>query len=147
MKYSAREEGRPPPPPLSYRCLSNMGAQVAKQNAKNLRNATGDEGRPPPTCNCQRNAKNQCPIPGACNQKGVIYQATVTSGRGGHEENYVGLAADFKRRFYKHKASLEVKNQGGQPLYPRIFGRKKKMEGTLMSVGKFSRRIFQHSTQ
>ena len=95
---------------VSYRCLPNMGAQVAKQNAKIMKKATANNERPPPRCNCQKALKNQCPIPGACNQRGVVYQATVTSGRGGQEKSYVGLAADFKKRFYKHKESFLVKN-------------------------------------
>ena len=38
-----------------------------------------------------------------------IYQATVENSEGG-TENYVGLAADFKVRFYKHRHSLEVQS-------------------------------------
>ena len=114
---------------VSYRCLPNMGAQVAKQNAKNMKNAARDEGRPPPTCNCQRNARQQCPIPGACNQKGVIYQATVKSGRGSQEESYVGLASDFKRRFYKHKESLLVKNPKGSTTLSTYFWKEKEDGG------------------
>ena len=93
---------------VSYRCLPGMGAQVAKQNTKNI-NADKERVKPPPTCNCQRNLKGSCPIPGACNQKGVIYQATVTCDGGG-QKSYIGLAAVFKKRFYKHKDSLQVKN-------------------------------------
>ena len=84
---------------VSYRCLPNMGAQVAKQNAKNMQNTDNERAKPPPKCNCQRNLKPSCPIPGACNQKGVIYQATVASDGGGGE-SYIGLAANFKKRFY-----------------------------------------------
>ena len=94
---------------VSYRCLPNMGAQVAKQNAKNMQNTDRERANPPPKCNCQRNLQPSCPIPGACNQKGVIYQATVAS-NGGEEESYIGLASNFKKRFYKHKDSLQVKN-------------------------------------
>ena len=101
---------------VSYRCLPNMGAQVAKQNAKNMKNAARDEGRPPPTCNCQRNARNQCPIPGACNQKGVMYQATVK-------------VAKMKLMWVWHpilKESLLVTKPKGSTTH--IFGRKKMME-------------------
>ena len=64
---------------LSYRCLPNMGSYMAKHNS----------------------------VPGACNQKGVIYQAIVTSGGGKNIQTYVGLAKDFKQRFSKHKTSME----------------------------------------
>ena len=55
---------------VSYRCLPNMGAQVAKQNAKNMKNTARDEGMPPSTINCQKNARNQCPIPGFVTKRG-----------------------------------------------------------------------------
>ena len=43
------------------------------------------------------------------NQEGVIYQATVKNNIGG-EETYIGLAGNFKKRHYKHKASMEKEN-------------------------------------
>ena len=30
-------------------------------------------------CNCQVSKRKDCPIPGLCNENGVIYQAKVTS--------------------------------------------------------------------
>ena len=45
-------------------------------------------------------------MPGACNQRGVVYQATVTSEGGKNTQTYVGLAKDFKARYSKHKASI-----------------------------------------
>ena len=47
-------------------------------------------------------------MPGACNQEGVIYQATVTSQGGRSTQTYVGLAKNFKARYSKHKSSLET---------------------------------------
>ena len=92
---------------VSYRCLPNMGAQVAKHNSKILKKSSQNvTARTPPSCNCQRNKIQDCPLPGACNQEGVIYQATVKSDNLS-EETYIGLAQNFKKRFYKHKASLE----------------------------------------
>ena len=92
---------------VGYRCLPNMGAQVNKHNNRILRNASlKNDTRPPPSCNCRKSKKSECPLPGECNQKGVIYQATVENSEG-ENENYVGLAADFKARFYKHRQSLE----------------------------------------
>ena len=63
---------------LSYRCLPNMCRYMAKHNSKILRKADGHQEIAPPKCNCQKSKKNDCPVPGACNQKDVIYQATVT---------------------------------------------------------------------
>ena len=88
---------------VSYRALPNIKAKIARYNAKILKNSEKAK-RPTPTCNCRN--KQDCPIPGKCNQSGVIYQATVTNTRG-QEKNYIGLASNFKSRFYKHKASME----------------------------------------
>ena len=52
---------------VSYRCLPNMGAQVAKHNAKILNSSKDTPNRTPPSCNCQKNKVDECPLPGACN--------------------------------------------------------------------------------
>ena len=92
---------------VSYRALPNMGAKIARHNAKILKNCDKVTHENPPTCNCR--SKEDCPIPGACNQVGVIYQATVKNNRG-KSETYIGLASRFKTRHYKHKASMETHN-------------------------------------
>ena len=84
-----------------------MGAKIARHNAKILKNCDKVTHENPPTCNCR--SKEDCPIPGACNQVGVIYQATVKNNRG-KSETYIGLASRFKTRHYKHKASMETYN-------------------------------------
>ena len=86
-----------------------MGAQVARHNSKILRANSDAPPKPQPSCNCQTSKKGECPLPGACNQEGVIYQATVENSKG-EKETYVGLAEKFKKRYYKHKTSLETKN-------------------------------------
>ena len=96
---------------ISYICLPNMGSCIAKHNSKVLRKATEEEVRAPPSCNCQKSKKNDCPVPGACNQRGVVYQATVTSEGGVNTHTYVGLAKSFKNRYSKHKSSLLVQTQ------------------------------------
>ena len=88
---------------VSYRCLPNMGSVVAKHNKKILRNSSNAQPKPRATCNCQK--KEDCPVPGECNQDGAIYQATVSSA-GGREETYVGLAKNFKKRYPKHKKNI-----------------------------------------
>ena len=91
---------------ISYRCLPNMGSFVAKHNSKILKQTDDSQTRTPPSCNCQRKKKKDCPVPGACNQGGVVYQATVTSQHGGNIQTYVGLAKKFKSRYSQHKASI-----------------------------------------
>ena len=91
---------------ISYSCLPNMGSYIARHNAKILKQNSDQQTKPPPKCNCQVSKKSECPVPGACNQRGVIYQATVTSEGGKNTQTYIGLAKDFKSRFSKHKASI-----------------------------------------
>ena len=92
---------------VAYRCLPNMGSYVSKHNSKILREENKAQPKPPPKCNCQKSKKSKCPVPGACNQEGVIYQATVTSQGGRNTQTYVGLAKNFKARYSKHKKSLK----------------------------------------
>ena len=92
---------------VSYRCLPNMGSVVAKHNSKVLRQAASTPARPPPSCNCQKSRKAECPLPGACNQTGVVYQSNITSDAGNSVKDYVGLAENFKKRFFKHRTSMK----------------------------------------
>ena len=112
---------------VSYRCLPNMGAQIAKHNAKTLRKSKNSATRPPPSCNCQKSKLQEdplyCPIPGACNQDGVVYQTTVTT-TNNNQELYVGSAKNFKSRYYTHKSSLLEKKRMARQPYPVIFGKK-----------------------
>ena len=84
-----------------------MGNYMARHNSKILRQASEQHAAPPPKCNCQKSKKGDCPVPGACNQKGVIYKATVTSDGGKNIQTYLGLAKDFIFRFSKHKRSMD----------------------------------------
>ena len=85
-----------------------MGAKVRRHNNKILNNTKKKQKtRTPPSCNCRKSKKNECPLPGACNQQGVIYQATVENKKA-EKETYIGLASKFKARFYKHRQSMEV---------------------------------------
>ena len=69
----------------------------------------------------------ECPIPGACNTNGVVYQATVRN-NGGEEEYYIGLAQNFKTRFRTNRANLaEKKPEGSITLYTHYW--KEKEEG------------------
>ena len=92
---------------VSYRALPNMGAKIARHNAKILKNSMNSNHNNPPSCNCRN--KEDCPIPWACNQVGVIYQATINNNKG-ESETYIGLASKFKSRHYKHKSSMETYN-------------------------------------
>ena len=81
-----------------------MKEVIGKHNTKvlNADKSTNEEEE----CNCR--VKSECPIPGKCNQSGVVYQADV------HAENkimryYGSTELQFKKRYSKHKSSFKKK--------------------------------------
>ena len=73
-----------------------MGSVVSKHNNKVMKNSAKQTDRKEAECNCKPSFKNSCPMPGKCNQDGVVYQTTITSD-GGKKNNDVGLAKNFKK--------------------------------------------------
>ena len=110
---------------VSYRCLPNMGSVIARHNSKILRQESTTPTRPPPRCSCQKSKKANCPVPGACDTNGVVYQTTVNS-NDGSVESYVGLAKNFKKRYPKHKTSMKVEDPENSTTLSRHFWTKKK---------------------
>ena len=98
---------------VSYRCVPNMGRYLARHNAKILSKNNGGRKQGAPKCNCQKSRKSECPLPGQCNQSGVIYQAQVEV-QNKEPEFYVGLAKSFKPRWRKHRDTLKDRNMDGQ---------------------------------
>ena len=86
---------------VSYCCSKNMEQIIKSHNNKITKEKNGDDQDG--GCNCQRRNKDTCPIENNCNQKNVIYEATVTEGE---EKKYIGSTIDFKKRWYKHKGSF-----------------------------------------
>ena len=92
---------------LSYRCLPNVGMQIAQHNSKILKK-TNNQEKPEDSCNCQ--IKDECPLPGKCTTAQVIYQATVTTQN--TKETYIGLTCrTFKERFYSHNSDFTHEDQ------------------------------------
>ena len=112
---------------VSYRSLPNMKSIIAKHNSKILKSTATIGPKPKAVCNCRK--KEDCPVPGQCNQDGAVYQATVTSATG-RVETYVGLAKNFKRRYPKHKNVYWMKQQRVEQPYPTTIGLKKTLGGT-----------------
>ena len=89
---------------LSYRCLPNIGNEIAKNNSKVLRKSAGNENMVQPRCNCRE--KEKCPLPGKCTTSNVLYHATATGGT--KIETYVGITKNtFKQRWSGHKGDFE----------------------------------------
>ena len=88
---------------LSYRCLPNIKAHIAKHNSKLLKER--DENGNSEKCICRDPAK--CPLPQKCSIDNVVYQATVKA-QGCEDKKYVGLTArPFKTRYGEHKGDCE----------------------------------------
>ena len=64
---------------VSYRCMPNMGQVISKHNSKVSRQTPFQPLAP--GCNCKRGPLT-CPVNGACQSRGLVYEATVT--KGGH---------------------------------------------------------------
>ena len=72
-------------------------------NSKILKAAENKDPKPKASFNSQRSRKADCPVPGAYNQDGAIYEPAVTTDDK-QVESYLGLAKNFKKRFPKHNA-------------------------------------------
>ena len=82
------------------------------QNLQNLQNLQNN-------CNCRK--KEECPLNGNCQEKEVIYQATVSS-EGVPDENYIGLTAGtFKKRFDGHSSNFRNQDIKGTTLSKYIW--------------------------
>ena len=88
---------------ISYSTTSNMARHVSRHNHRVL--SAGERQQVAP-CVC---TDFECPLNGLCESNNVVYQATVTSDDG-RVENYVGVAANFKTRYYGHRTSLNNPN-------------------------------------
>ena len=107
---------------VSYRSLPNMASVIAKHNSKILKSSANVQPKPRASCNCQN--KQECPVPGQCNQDGAIYQASVTSAGGG-VETYIGLAKNFKRRYPKHKKTMLDETAPGGTCLSKFYWKEK----------------------
>ena len=101
-----------------------MGSMVSKHNRKLMKNSATVAIKKTASCNCRESNKPACPMPGKCNQNGVVYQTTVNSD-GGKTNTYVGLAKNFKQRWGKHKKTLENIEADGQTKMSRYYWQEK----------------------
>ena len=67
-------------------------------------------------------------MPGACIQNGAIYQATVTT-EGGKSETYVGMAKNFKKRYYTREKCLLDENSERHTSLTRYYWKMKNQRG------------------
>ena len=87
---------------LSYSCAPNIKSIISSHNKKLL--ATPSIQEPPKNCNCRDNST--CPLNGECQQKAIIYKATVHAGDA-IKEYIGGTESTFKQRLASHKKFQE----------------------------------------
>ena len=94
--------------------MPNMGQVINSHNTKI--SARSQTEATPPGCNCM-NGPATCPVDGACQTRGVVYQASVTREDNGRTETYTGLTArPFKVRIYEHTQDINDEKRQGTSL-------------------------------
>ena len=85
---------------VSYSCTTNMVNKIKKHNSKILQN---DRKKDPPKCNCRN--KNNCPLNRDCQEKCLVYKATVTTENDSHVY-YGQCEGEFNARYNNHTKSF-----------------------------------------
>ena len=93
---------------ISFSCMDNMATIVKAHNNKITQN---DPTREKDACNCRK--KDDCPLPGRCTARNLIYEAKVVTPT--DEKIYIGLTSTtFKARFATHKSSFVHREKSHQ---------------------------------
>ena len=96
---------------LSYSCMPNVKSIISAHNKNLIKPNTEDPSQN--LCNCRKKA--ECPLDNQCLAKGIVYQATITSGNNESVQTYVGLTdTTFKARLANHKQSFIKEKQRNQ---------------------------------
>ena len=102
---------------VSYSTMPNMSQNLNQHNNKVRK------GREQPSggCNGHRGGK-QCPLPGNCMARGVVYGAEVTNTSTGEKETYTGLTEGTMRdRIAKHEGNCRHRHQPGTRLSSHVW--------------------------
>ena len=105
---------------ISYSCTKNMNKIITGHNKKVLSKTSTNTNE----CNCR--IKQDCPLPGKCRQKSVIYKCTVSVPEK-PDKVYIGLTeAEFKTRYASHKSNCKNEDQAGSTALSTYFHKMKK---------------------
>ena len=74
--------------------FTKHGSKARQPQHQGAEDGSGHSSKAPRKL-CQVTKKADCPIPGACNQDGAVYEATVSTSDG-QTESYVGLARTLR---------------------------------------------------
>ena len=107
---------------ISYSTMPNMAQQLNQHNIKVRKGKEPASGG----CNGHRGGK-ECPLPGNCMAKGVVYGAEVTDLNTGRKETYTGLTDGTMRdRISKHESNGRHRDQPGTRLSAHVWELKDK---------------------
>ena len=113
---------------VSYSTMPNMGQALNQHNNKVKSGAVQPSGG----CNGHRGGR-QCPLPGNCMARGVVYGAEVTNTATGEKETYTGLTEGTMRdRIAKHEGNCRHRDQPGTRLSSHVW--KLKDEGSPFTI-------------
>ena len=103
---------------VSYSTMPNMAQQMNQHNAKVSR---GEQVEPSGGCNGHRGGR-QCPLPGNCMAKGVVYGAEITDLSTGLKETYTGLTdGTIRDRISKHESNCRNRDEPGTRLSAHVW--------------------------
>lgn len=107
---------------LSYSCTTNMSNIIKAHNNKLASKEEHDE----PRCNCRN--QEDCPLPGKCTVRNIIYEATVTTTTTNESKRYFGLTSTmFKTRYTSHRASFtDARKKNSTELSKHVWNLKEK---------------------
>ena len=108
----------------TYCTLTNMKEKIGKHNTRIL-SKVNERTKEEKKCNCLEKNKEECPIPGKCNQSSVVYQADVYAG-GKVMKYYGSTELSFKKRYSQHKHSIKKKPDNHTTLSSYIWNLKEK---------------------
>ena len=102
---------------VSYSTMPNMAQQMNQHNAKVN---SGDQRQTSGGCNGHRGGK-QCPLPGNCMAKGVVYGAEITDLSTGEKQTYTGLTeGTMRERISGHMGNCRNRNEPGTRLSTHV---------------------------
>ena len=88
---------------LSYSCMPNINKIISAHNKMILKEETNVESS---NCSCLKKNGESCPLQDNCLDKGIVYEASVTT-NDGNTKTYVGsTGTTFKARLYNHRSSF-----------------------------------------
>ena len=86
-----------------------------------------DKNKDKSGCNCLASRKDDCPLPGRCATRSVVYRATVRRHNLNTVDCYTGLTGDrFKDRFNKHQSDIRLGRNSKSKLSAHVCNLKSK---------------------